>query len=65
MKTNFELYLPEHLQYFGNEMYFDKNLETLFAALENYAFLLSRNYFLTKKNLLTYKFDLLKDNNIS
>lgn len=60
MKENFEKYLSENLQYFGNEIYFDKNLEILFGAVENYAFLLSRSYFLMKKDLLQYQIELLE-----
>lgn len=46
---NFELYLSKDWKYFGNEKYFNDNLEILFTALNNYVFLLSRGYFLLKK----------------
>ncbi|MDN5212921.1 M48 family metalloprotease [Fulvivirgaceae bacterium BMA12] len=52
---NFKLYLSKPLRYFGNEIYFDENLGVLFTALANYAFLLSRAYFLRKKELLDYQ----------
>lgn len=55
MKDQFETYLEKDWQYFGTENYFDKNLETLFTSLNNYAYLLSRGYFLNKKELLDYK----------
>lgn len=64
IKDNFELYLSKQWQYFGNEKYFDNNLEILFTAMNNYAFLLSRGYFLLKKELLDYQVELLKTTHI-
>lgn len=61
IKDNFELYLSKKWQYFGNEIYFDSNLEIIFTAMNNYAFLLSRGYFLFKKKLLDYQEELLKN----
>ncbi|UII24898.1 M48 family metallopeptidase [Fulvivirga maritima] len=60
IKDNFELYNSKKWQYFGNEKYFDDNLNVLFTALNNYAFLLSKGYFLLKKELLDYQVKLLK-----
>ncbi|MGJ3233493.1 M48 family metalloprotease [Marivirga sp.] len=60
VKENFDLYLSENWMYFGNEQYYDNNLEILFTALNNYAFLLSRGYFLMKKKLLNYQVELIK-----
>ena len=60
IKENFELYLTKKWQYFGNEKYFDNNLEMLFTAMNNYAFLLSRGYFLIKQKLLKYQEELVK-----
>jgi Zn-dependent protease with chaperone function len=60
IKENFELYLTKRWQYFGNEKYFDNNLEMLFSAMNNYAFLLSRGYFLIKQKLLKYQEKLIK-----
>jgi len=60
IKENFKLYLARTWQYFGMKKYFDDNLEILFTALNNYAFLLSRGYFLTKKNLLKYQVGLMQ-----
>jgi Zn-dependent protease with chaperone function len=60
IKTNFDAYLSEELSYFGNEAYIDKNLEILFGSLNDYAFLLSRGYFLNKKELLDYKVSLIE-----
>lgn len=60
IKDNFELYLSKKWTYFGNEKYFDSNLEMIFTAMNNYAFLLSRGYFLLKKKLLNYQLELIK-----
>jgi Zn-dependent protease with chaperone function len=60
IKDNFDLYLTQKLQYFGKEKYFDNNLEILFSVINNYAFLLSRGYFLMKQKLLNYQVELLK-----
>jgi len=66
MNDNFELYLSKKWKYFESGIYFNKNLEMLFAAINNYAFLLSRGYFLIKKKLLNYQLELLEtsDNQI-
>lgn len=63
IKENFELYLSDDWEYFARENYLDRNLETLFTALNNYAFLLSRGYFLLKKELLDYQDELLTPKN--
>ncbi|WP_299887782.1 M48 family metallopeptidase [uncultured Lacinutrix sp.] len=60
MKGNFELYLSKDWEYFGNQNYFDKNLELLFTTLNNYVFLLSNSYFTIKKDLLDYKLSLIE-----
>lgn len=59
-KENFELYLAKKWRYFGNEKYFDYNLKILFSAMNNYALLLSRGYFLIKQKLLNYQVELIK-----
>lgn len=59
MRDNFESYISEELEYFGHERYFDKNLEVLFTSLNNYGYLLSRGYFLNKKELLDYKVSII------
>lgn len=58
VKTIFDLYLSKKWPYFGNEKYFDKNLEILFSALNTYNFLLSRGYFYIKQKLLNYQLEL-------
>lgn len=62
IRDNFELYLSKTWQYFIGENYVDENLEILFGSLNNYGFLLSRGYFLHKKELLEYKDTLVKKN---
>jgi hypothetical protein len=61
MRENFELYLEKPLKYFGHESYYDKNLETLFTAMNNYTYLISRGYFILKKKLLSYQIDLVSN----
>lgn len=58
VKDSFALYLSKDWQYFSNEQYFEQNLEILFSAMNAYAFLLSRGYFLLKKRLLDYQVEL-------
>ena len=58
IKKNLELYVSEELEYFGVTTYYDDNLNTLYSAMHNYAYLLSRRYFLMKKNILTYQEEL-------
>ncbi|UTW66924.1 M48 family metalloprotease [bacterium SCSIO 12643] len=59
IKENFETYLSKDWLYFGHSVYNDKNLEMLFSALNDYAFLLSRGYFIMKKQILDYQIDLI------
>jgi len=59
IKDNFELYLKEDWVYFANNKYIDEELNILYSALNNYIFLLSRGYFLIKKELLDYQCELL------
>lgn len=61
MRENFELYVSKKWVYFENDKYVDKNLEVLYMAMNNYVFLLSRGYFLTKQKLLHYQEALLND----
>ena len=61
IKENFELYLSQNWTYFRNEIYFDKNLQILFQALNDYSFVLSNTYFRIKKKLLDYQEELLNN----
>lgn len=51
----FEKYLSEEWRYFNGAVYIDENLKILFTATNYYYNLLSRKYFLTKKELLNYQ----------
>jgi Zn-dependent protease with chaperone function len=59
IKENFDLYLKENLVYFNHDKYIESKLEILFKSINNYAYLISREYFLTKKELLDYQISLL------
>jgi len=55
IKLSFERYLSREWIYFSNETYNDNNLGVLYDAMNYYSYLLSRGYFLLKKNLLDYQ----------
>ena len=59
-KENFEKYLSKELEYFYRESYSNDNLQILFTALHDYNYLLSRQYFLVKLDLLNYQIALCK-----
>ncbi|MDP4208906.1 MAG: M48 family metalloprotease [Bacteroidota bacterium] len=65
IKEKLELYASQTFEYFGGVSYFDDNLNILYSAMHNYAFLLSRKYFLMKKKILTYQEGLIKNYSIS
>lgn len=52
---NFEKYLSKEWEYFNGEAYSNDNLQILFAAMNDYYYLISRKYFLTKVDLLSYQ----------
>ncbi|MCW4452945.1 hypothetical protein OK344_12100 [Kaistella sp. BT6-1-3] len=52
---NFENYLSKEWEYFNGEAYSNDNLQILFAAMNDYYYLISRKYFLTKVDLLSYQ----------
>lgn len=54
MRENFETYLSQEWIYFGNETYYNDRLGYLFQAKNDFAYLLSRGYFLRKRALLEY-----------
>jgi Zn-dependent protease with chaperone function len=59
IKSNLDKYLSQNWEYFDEPSYIDDNLNLLYAAINNYAFLLSRGYFLKKKKILIYQEELL------
>jgi Zn-dependent protease with chaperone function len=60
IKDNLELYISKKQDYFEYNRYNNDNLEILFTAIRNYAYLLSKGYFLMKKKLLEYQEKLMK-----
>ncbi|HET6558004.1 MAG TPA: M48 family metalloprotease [Prolixibacteraceae bacterium] len=60
IRENLELYTSKRWEYFGVTMYYDENLTILNQALRNFGYLLSRGYFLMKKQLLAYQEELSK-----
>lgn len=58
-KALFEKYTNTTLTYFGEKSYYNHNLEILFQSIHTFGFLLSRKFFLLKRNLLKYQEDLL------
>uniref|UniRef100_F4CAK3 Peptidase M48 domain-containing protein n=1 Tax=Sphingobacterium sp. (strain 21) TaxID=743722 RepID=F4CAK3_SPHS2 len=60
IKDDFENYLSKTWNYFDGSTYNDENLNRLFTALNNFAYLMSRGYFLAKKQLLDYQGELIK-----
>ncbi|MES2837566.1 MAG: M48 family metallopeptidase [Bacteroidota bacterium] len=60
IRDNLEKYTSKTWEYFGGTSYFDENLNLLYTAMHNYSFLLSRKYFLMKKGILQYQFELIK-----
>ena len=61
IKQNLERYISKTWEYFGRTSYFDEHLNLLYTSMHNYAYLLSRKYFLLKKELLTYQEELIKN----
>jgi Zn-dependent protease with chaperone function len=59
IKESFEMYLKEEWLYFTRDKYIDSELEIYYKAMNNYNFLLSRGYFLLKKDLLDFQNQLL------
>lgn len=53
-----EKYSGDTWIYFEQKAYLDDNLDLLIKGLQNYAYLLSRSYFLIKKQLLDYQLQL-------
>lgn len=61
IKENFEKYLSKEWIYFTNENYNNDNLQVLFASINDFKYLISRNYFLTKSSLLNFQIELLEN----
>ncbi|MEZ4905163.1 MAG: M48 family metalloprotease [Spirosomataceae bacterium] len=52
---NFERYLSKEFKYFHTESYNNDELQTFFTAVNDYSYLLSRKFFITKLDLLKYQ----------
>ena len=61
IKQNLEQYTSKTWEYFGGTIYYDENLNILYTAMHNYAYLLSKKYFLMKKAILIYQEELIKN----
>jgi Zn-dependent protease with chaperone function len=59
MKENFDKYLKENYVYFKNDEYIDNELQIFFKSINDYSYLISRGYFLIKKDLLNFQTELL------
>jgi Zn-dependent protease with chaperone function len=63
IKESFDMYLKENWIYFSMDKYIDSELEILFNALHNFGNLISREYFLIKRDLIEYQCELLSKTN--
>lgn len=61
LKEKLAQFSSAKLDYFGGVSYDEENLDLLFSAINTYAYLLSRKYFIMKRNLLTYQEELIKN----
>lgn len=59
IKESFDNYLKENWVYFSNDRYIEHELEILFKSISNFGHIISRGYFLIKKDLLNYQSELL------
>jgi hypothetical protein len=61
LKEKLAQFSSAKLDYFGGVSYDEENLDLLFSAINTYAYLLSRKYFIMKRNLLSYQEELIKN----
>ncbi len=54
-QESFNIYLGGERRYFADDKYIDADLVILFSAMQHYSNLLSRSYYLVKRNLLDYQ----------
>lgn len=59
IKENFDKYLKENYTYFANDEYIEYELQILFKSINYYSYLISKGYFLIKKDLLDFQTKLL------
>ncbi|HEX8545815.1 MAG TPA: M48 family metallopeptidase [Cytophagaceae bacterium] len=60
MRKNFESYLEKDLVYFKDDAYDNTTLQILIDSINDYYFLIFREYFLVKKDLLSFQAELQK-----
>lgn len=65
IKESFELYLKEDWIYFSNNKYIDEEVKLFYGAINNYFYVLSKVYFVIKKDLLDFQSELLSINEIN
>ena len=58
---NFEMYLKEEWLYFSGDKYINSELEIYYNGINDYSFVLSKVYFLLKKDLLDFQNKLILD----
>jgi Zn-dependent protease with chaperone function len=63
IKESLEKYIHHDLEYFKDEVYLDENLKLLFDGINYFQFLISREIFLSKLNLLNFQVALLNPEN--
>ncbi len=63
MLENFETYLSKEWKYFGVQSYFQGHLQMLFKASHDYTYLISRAYFIHKKQLLDFQMEIEESSN--
>lgn len=61
MADSFHNYLSQEWIYFKDEDYNNDNLKVLFAAVNNYQYLIARSYFFSKLNLLNFQIEIIKN----
>ena len=59
IRASFEAYLKEDYLYFSTDKYIDSELEIFYEAITNYRYMLSRGYFIVKKDLLDFQVQLM------
>ena len=59
MRAAFNKYLSEDWVYFSNNQYMEESLKLLSESMTNYQVVISKAFFLTKKELLDYQVQLL------
>lgn len=59
IKENFEMYFKENWVYFSNGKYIDFELQILFKSINDFGYIISKEYFLIKRDLLNFQIELI------